>query len=573
MKDVFAYLPFEPTANQREALEKMLAFCNAPACDTAPVFMLHGYAGTGKTSIMEALLNYYAQLNDRVGHEDDEYRYFCLMAATGRAARILGGKTGRIASTVHKSIYKLDGRNLDENDEINEIRFVLNLNQGSPRTIVVVDESSMLSDHAVEGLHLQYGTGRLLSDLLLAFNSSRFIFIGDPAQLPPVNTKLSIALDPVAFEQRFGMKAVETELSEVKRFDQNSGIYKGTALLRSYIESENFSMPRVQDNQADIIGYHSFDAMIQTYLQNLRRDLSAGVVTPGSMLVTYTNRMVNYVNTQARGFLYQGSNKINEGENLMVLANNYKFDLMNGDVVKILKASQQTEMRAGIIFRDVTISVGCEPFVQQYNCKMMDELLTLPSGRLEYKREIELFVDFNIRMRKRGILFKNNAKLFMDEYRNDPYMQALRARYGYASTCHKAQGGEWNEVFVVPEKVMFLSDSDRGFSYRWLYTSLTRAAQKIHILQDYGFDLPLQEGEQLNPRKGEFLGFSFTGVLVVNSVHTWRSFKGNDMLTLFSDKQYLLLASRNKVGLPLVFPVQAVFQYGSLVRWIEMNQM
>lgn len=455
--------PFVPTDEQEKSLDMIARFILSG--DDRKVFLLCGYAGTGKTSLVAALVRTMEQLERRT----------VLLAPTGRAAKVFSSYSGKPAYTIHKWIYRqkslLDGST-----------FTLMENRAQ-NTLFVVDEASMIANEGATN----FGSGALLDDLVEFVYSGRgcsLLLLGDTAQLPPVGEVLSPALSPDYLRSML-LDVSAVEMTQVMRQLDGSGILQNATMLRRIIAGgEVGMMPRIRmkgfPDVCRVQGEELIEAIDGSYS-------SAG--TDETIVLCRSNKRANVYNEGIRRRILYREEELNRGDILMVVKNNYywrevlgredktileKMDFIaNGDVAEIVRVGASEEMY-GFRFADVTLSFGdygdCE-----LDVKIMLGTLTSESPSLTRAENEALFAavweDYpEIKSRRKR----------MEAVRNNPYYNALQVKYGYAVTCHKAQGGQWARVFldqgyVTPE--MAAPDY-----YRWLYTAFTRATERLYLV-------------------------------------------------------------------------------------------
>lgn len=514
MKDLQKYFNFTLTDEQQELLEQLLHFIQSDG----KVFILKGFAGTGKTSIIHGLVRYFGE----------KHQPFVLMASTGRAAKVLMEKARFPASTVHSSIYALDiselsGKNKDE-EPAYRLSFKLKSPNYNKNVIYFIDESSMLTNHLQKGVSIAFGTGRLLDDLFKYVGGAKVVFIGDPAQLPPVNSKFSATLSKTYLQSTFDFQVEEFELTRVMRYKKNSGMYFNTNTLRKIIVSGRFPplSLKVHDFDDMEVYYHE-NEMVKKYYETIKK---LGI--DSAVYITLSNKLAANVNRKVRNHLWGHDNLtlLKPGEVLMVARNNYLFGLNNGDLITVESVDEKIVEKAGLEFKKITIRVADPDPEKGIIIKQVlinTNLLTLDARDLSAEQDMELLKNYFARMRKIALeiyeillaygnteerrkelnrkIKSNQINLNVDDilekepsknalirsiaYNNmqtDPFLNALRVKYGYAITCHKAQGSEWPHVFIHLEKSMFYLDKEN--QYRWVYTALSRAEKKIHILNN-----------------------------------------------------------------------------------------
>jgi exodeoxyribonuclease-5 len=433
--------------------------------DDRKAFLLCGYAGTGKTSLISALVRTLEQLE----------RKTVLLAPTGRAAKVFSGYSGKSAHTIHKCIYRqksiLDGNT-----------FTLTENRAQ-NTLFIVDEASMISN---EGNSIG-GTGALLDDLVEFVYSGRgcsLLLLGDTAQLPPVGELLSPALTESYLRSMF-LNVTRVELTQVMRQLDNSGIlYNATTLRQSITAEDTYSLPQIKLDGFEDIQNVQGDELIEAIESSYNK---AGM--DETIILCRSNKRANVYNEGIRRRILYREEELSRGDMLMIVKNNYywrevlgkedktlleKLDFIaNGDMAEIVRVNGTEEMY-GFRFADVTLS-----FIDYEDCEMdvkiLLDTLTSESPSLTREESERLFTavweDYpEIRSKRKR----------MEEVRKNPYYNALQVKYGYAVTCHKAQGGEWKRVFI--DQGYISEDMVNPDYYRWLYTAFTRASEKLHLV-------------------------------------------------------------------------------------------
>jgi len=515
MESLDKYFKLTLTDEQKQLFNRILAFINSDK----KIFILKGYAGTGKTTIMHGLVKYFGE--NKIP--------FTLMASTGRAAKVMAEKARFPAATVHGTIYVLHivemPRQGEKSDDANfRISFKMKMPNMNKKRVFFIDESSMLSNHLQKGGNIAFGSGRLLDDLFSHTGNGKVVFIGDPAQLPPVNSKFSAALSEDYLSTTFDFTIETFELKKVMRYNENSGMFYNTTALRNVIMSRQFPQLSIKAHGFDdITVYYHDNELIKKYYEVIK---TKGV--DSAIYITLSNKQAAIVNSKVRIHLwgYKNTTPLKSGESLMVARNNYLYGLNNGDLVTVDSVEKKTTRKAGLTFLHINIRVAHSDPEKGLVIKrvlIMADLLSMNSRDLSAQQDMELLANYFSRMRKialevyeilnatttiekrraqleakikkAGILFdiddvlgqtpSKKALIKSIAYNNmqtDPYLNALRVKYGYAITCHKAQGSEWPEVFIHLEKSMFYLDKEN--QYRWAYTALSRAEEKIHILNN-----------------------------------------------------------------------------------------
>lgn len=477
------------TPSQQQAFDKMVAF----ACRHEPgAFILRGYAGTGKTTLMRTLIAALDEADER----------FVLLASTGRAAKVLSNATGSGACTVHSLIYKFTELNQDleamakvreEKKEDASGALLLNfelarLIEAEQGQLYIVDESSMLSDSS-DGLGSQatFGSGRLLSDFLSFDPRGRFLFIGDECQLPPVSQKRSPALSVEYLTEVCGMKRVEEAwLKEiVRQANDNDIVVAAEKVRRLYANPPagtwakfplgGFGRIHLLTNEMELV---------TKYLDDIKANgLNAAT------LLCHSNKQCNQITRMLRPALGMKHGILCEGDLLLVTQNNIS-GLVNGDLV-VVQSIGGTEYRAGLTFVDVTVE---EVFTKNtYKQLLIMDVLLGYGTNLTPDQHKRLFIDYHNRMKERGIGQK--SPLFRDGMLDDSYLNALRAVFGYALTCHKAQGGDWERVYLdIPR---YFPAQEKPFVYQWVYTAITRARSDLYTVRDFWIESGNGGGHQM----------------------------------------------------------------------------
>lgn len=461
------------TPQQQQVLNQIKIFLDIDV----PVFILKGYAGTGKTTMIRSII-------EEIRNKEKKP---ILMAPTGRAARVLETKNSWKAYTIHRCIYELD--TIETKEGSDDIRFIFPLKNQEDEAkdhICIVDESSMIGTREVENELFEFGTGSLLKDLLTFVAPNRggkIIFVGDPMQLPPVGDNVSNALDENYFEG-IGIKAMAAELTDVVRQGAGSAILGNAMKVRALIESQqrnNLVFDRNEDEVIDMEGYN-----MPSQLLNLYPKPEIGQ----SIIITYSNRQARDYNYAVRELLYPSQKQIVVGDILQVVSNNYYLDVMNGDFVKITAINSDIEYQSApvyiniggqriqhkiiLAFRNVRIRLDNN---EEKTCKIIESMLDDADPNLTFTQIQALYINFCMRYPQ----LKRGSQQFKEYLKNDPYFNALRVKYGYAITGHKSQGGEWNSVFVDYTGRTGLNTD----CLRWTYTVTTRASHTL-----YGYNMP-----------------------------------------------------------------------------------
>lgn len=428
--------------------------------DPRSAFLLRGYAGTGKTSLVSALIQTLPQL-----------RVNCvLLAPTGRAAKVLSGYAHRPAFTIHKKIY------MTATDASGALRTVRAINRHT-YTLFIVDEASMIGIEPTASHH------SLLEDLVdYVYDGShcRLMLIGDIAQLPPVGQSESPALDERYLAASFGLNVSSGELTEVVRQQHLSGILNNATSLRGQIASlvggDEAELPLFQ-TAPDVVRLVGEDLM-----ETLFREYE-GAALEDVVVVTRSNKRANLFNQGIRNSVLFREEEVNAGDYLMVVKNNYYWldndstigFIANGDIVEVLSVRNVQELY-GFRFADATLRFVDYPEEQPRDCKLMLSTLNSESPSLTSDEQASLYTTV---MEDYADLPHKADRL--RELRQNPYYNALQVKFAYALTCHKTQGGQWRTVIVDQGFLPPDMQLDREY-LRWLYTAFTRATERVYLL-------------------------------------------------------------------------------------------
>ncbi len=452
------------TTEQAQALEEMKSFVAAPEEN---IFILKGYAGTGKTTLLSVLLDYL----------DSQRISYDLMAPTGRAAKVMRDKLKRGASTIHSRIYKyVEAIKVKDEQKDTYHRLYYTVDEARYGSVIIVDEGSMVSiKKQLDEIYVM-GSGSLLEDILtyadVQNHRAKIIFVGDPAQLPPVGENEPIALLRETFESR-GLRIKESWLREVVRQVSGSLILANATQMRRFIEEGHGVVMTEYDD-------HSFQRVEALDLLSCYFRLFPKNNLDNGPIIAYSNRSCLELNQTIRKRYFPNHPNVTDGDKLLVVKNNQLHNLVNGDFVEVVWASPTTEsytipLKEGnvtLTFRDLQIKTD----EGVHKVKILDNLLSSPQASISSSEGNALFEKarrdayFHLRKAKGP-----KAPISEDEYqrfmRADEYFNALHCKYGYAVTCHKSQGGEWDTVLVDYEGRNQISVD----AMRWAYTATTRA--------------------------------------------------------------------------------------------------
>jgi exodeoxyribonuclease V len=452
---ILSKLSFEPTVQQSALIELLSVFLTSQ--EREKVFLLKGYAGTGKTSVVSALVKSFDELQQKV----------ILLAPTGRAAKVLSHYSGHPAFTIHKKIYR----------QKSAADFIFTLdNNLHKHTLFIIDEASMIANMPGEGS--MFGSGQLLDDLVQYIYSSdgcSMILLGDTAQLPPVMQPVSPALE-LSKLQSFALNVIEFTLTQVVRQAEESGVlFNATALRNNLLEGTTHLHPQFEVASFADIRNLPGDELIDTLQAEYNK---TGVEE--TIVITRSNKRANLYNNGIRARVFQKEEEISGGDLVMVVKNNYFWSkdypemefIANGDVAEVQRILRYRELY-GFRFADVLLR-----FID-YDCEIEARILVealqaeTPASLNEMNKKLYEAVS-------EDYAHIGNRRERAKEMQKNEFYNALQVKFAYAVTCHKAQGGQWQTVFIdqgnIPEEQL---NTDY---YRWLYTALTRATNKVYLV-------------------------------------------------------------------------------------------
>jgi len=491
--DIFeCFEDVELTSGQNKIVEQINAFLKDSKQN---VFLLNGYAGTGKTFITKGITRYL----ERIGRE------FTIIAPTGKAAKVISDKTKQPASTIHRIIYnydnvkeyKIDGV---EGSETYRCYAELKANVNTAEAVYIIDEASMVSDRYSDGEFFRFGSGYLLKDLFNYINidhndhNKKIIFIGDKAQLPPVGMNTSPALDKGYLKDNYQVTVTSGYLTEVVRQKGESGVLANAALLRDGLEKSIFNKLQFYINERDVFKLTS-NELLSTFLDSCDGKVSK---TRENVIIASSNRQVSEYNRLVREHFFKGQPQVVKGDKIISVANHYRADatITNGEFGMVREVLSPYTEKVNVVisvkgelgemvkrnielnFRDVVLGFRNdygEPFF--FEAKVIENLLyndqpTLLSG--EQKALYVHFLNRNPDLKRKG----NEQKLRI-ALLQDPYFNAFKIKFGYAITGHKAQGSEWKNVFLQCQTHQKALTKDY---FRWLYTAITRTSEKLYVM-------------------------------------------------------------------------------------------
>ena len=446
----------QPTLEQEKALKNLSEYLFSGK--EKDVFLLKGYAGTGKTSLIGALVKALVQLKQPV----------ILLAPTGRAAKVFSQYAEHPAYTIHRRIYK--------EKSVNDISsaFTLNYNRFK-HTVFIVDEASMIGNDGFSGS--VFGSGRLLDDLIeyiYSGDGNRLIFLGDVAQLPPVGENFSPALS-ISTLVNLGLNVVSAELTQVVRQSKDSGILYNATLIRDMLRNGNEEFPKIKiqgfEDVSPLPSYELIESITSSYSK---------VGIEETMVICRSNKRANIYNNGIRNMVLGREDELSSGDRIMIAKNNYYWTegikdidfIANGDIAFVRKVRNSRELY-GFRFADVTLEF---PDYDNYELEvtvLLDTLqseapsLTKEQQELLYNKILEDYLD-------------EPKKEIIKKLRTNEYFNALQIKYAYAVTCHKSQGGQWAHIYL--DQGYISEETKTTDYYHWLYTAITRATEKLYLV-------------------------------------------------------------------------------------------
>ncbi len=451
--------PFEPTLKQDIFFQKIADFVINSSNNE--LFVLKGYAGTGKTTVISTIVNQLKNANQK----------YLLLAPTGRAAKVISNYSQKPAFTIHKKIY------FPKKSSSGGVSFTLQPNKFT-NTIFIVDEASMISDTNQESK--LYENGSLLDDLLSFVDSGKnckVIFVGDTAQLPPVHLDVSPALNIDSLSLHYNKNVHHIELDEVMRQEEDSGILFNATELREilkshFIDTYKFDVKEYKDIVRLQDGYDIQDAIHEAF-SNYGLEETAFIVR--------SNKRANQYNEQIRSRILSKESEISSGDYMMVVKNNYFWlkdsdeagFIANGDIIEVLEIRNIKELYD---FKFATVKIRMVDYPNQtpFDTILLLDTIKSESPSLTYEESNKLYQEVLLDYEDETTKYKKFQKV-----KNNEYFNALQVKFSYAITCHKSQGGQWNTVFI--EQPYLPNGIDKDY-IRWLYTAMTRAKEKLYLI-------------------------------------------------------------------------------------------
>ena len=451
--------PFQPTEKQDIVLLQLSDFIFNVKPNV--LYLLKGYAGTGKTSIIGTIVSNLWQAKISA----------VLLAPTGRAAKVISNYSKKEAFTIHKKIY------FPKKEKGGGVKFIMQPNKHR-NTIFIVDEASMIPDAPSDSKLFENGS--LLDDLMhyvYSGHKCKLLLIGDKAQLPPVKSDLSPALDAHKLDLNYNKDVKSLELDEVVRQEQDSGILANATELRavletSFYDSFKFNVKPFNDIVRLVDGYEIMDAINDSYSNDGYEETA---------IIVRSNKRANQYNQQIRNRILFNESELSAGDYLMVVKNNYFWIkptteagfIANGDIVEVLEIFNIKELY-GFKFAEVKIKMVDYPRMRPFETVLLLDTISAESASLTYEESNRLYQEVS----KDYINKVSNYKRFLG-VKNNKFFNALQVKFSYAITCHKSQGGQWNTIFV--EQPYLPEGPDRDY-IRWLYTAVTRAKEKLYLI-------------------------------------------------------------------------------------------
>jgi ATP-dependent exoDNAse (exonuclease V) alpha subunit len=451
--------PFSPTIKQDSFFQKIAAFLTDTKNET--IFVLKGYAGTGKTTVIFTIVNNLIEINKK----------YVLLAPTGRAAKVIANYSSKPAYTIHKKIY------FPKKSSGGGVAFTMQQNKHK-NTIFIIDEASMISDQSNESK--MYENGSLLDDLISYVYSGencKMILLGDTAQLPPISLDISPALNTETLELNYDKRVDWIELDEVMRQELNSGILFNATELRellkdTFITEFKFKLRGFKDVIRLTDGYDIQDAINQAYSNYSIEDTA---------FIVRSNKRANQYNEQIRMKILDKESDLSVGDFLMVVKNNYFWlkekdeagFIANGDIIEVLEIYSFKEFY-GFNFAKVKIRMVDYPNQIPFETVLILDTIKSESPSLTYEQSNSLYSEV---MKDYEHLTSKYAKF--QKVKENEFFNGLQVKFSYAITCHKSQGGQWNTVFI--EQPYLPDGMDRDY-IRWLYTAMTRAKDRLYLI-------------------------------------------------------------------------------------------
>ncbi len=457
LRNIILNFPYELTDSQRSLLEKITDFLfNTPDA----IFLIKGYAGTGKTTIISTLVKNLSKINKKV----------VLLAPTGRASKVMSSYAGIPAYTIHKHLY------FPSTDEFGKPHFSLKKNK-LKNTVFIIDEASMISGQNTGDNF--FDTSSLLSDVINFVYSNKgnqLILVGDKAQLPPVGTAISPALDEEYLKSNFNREVQHYELTEIVRQTLDSGILFNATKIRDEILSDYIGELRFDDT-----GFKDFIRLIDGYdIQDAIETAYYGNNFEETAIIVRSNKRANLFNQQIRSKVLLRDSELDAGDYLMVVKNNYFWldkkspagFIANGDIIEVLEIYKFIDLY-GFRFAEVKVRMLDYPTQKPFETVILLDTLNSETPSLTYQENNKLYQAI-----KEDFSHLSKWQQYK-KVKTNKYFNALQVKFAYALTGHKSQGGQWNNVFIEQPYNLDITDKEQ---LRWLYTAFTRAKKKLYLI-------------------------------------------------------------------------------------------
>jgi exodeoxyribonuclease-5 len=451
-------VPHEPTPGQVMAMLQMVDFLYQR--EPKQLFILKGYAGTGKTTLISALVRVFAHLKKRT----------VLLAPTGRAAKVFASYSGEKAYTIHKHLYKISHKD-------GFVKVMRRLNE-STNTLYIVDEASMISCES--NLGELFGGRELLTDLMefvFEGENNKLLFIGDDAQLPPVQSDESPALQVDFLTAHFNVAVNTCQLTDVVRQTSDSGILHNATQLRNILSKNKFQLPFFS-----LSPFEDIQQIGSLELEDELNRLYAHHDTEDIVIITRSNKRAYIFNNEIRNRIFYRENKLATGDFLMAVKNNYYWIdelsevgfIANGDMREVMSIRKTQEIY-GFIFMDIRVRLCDYPNYPDVDIKIISESLESEGASMTGEQMRQLYHE----VAKDYEDIPNKRARFM-KIKNNPFLNAVQVKFSYSLTCHKTQGGQW-KIVLIDLGYFDENKIDKEF-VRWLYTAVTRATEKVYLV-------------------------------------------------------------------------------------------
>jgi len=453
-----AQVPHEPTVGQESAMLQMTDFLYKR--DPKQLFILKGYAGTGKTTLISALVRVFGNLKKRT----------VLLAPTGRAAKVFASYSGAKAFTIHKHLYKIT-----QKEGLVKIRRKIN---ESANTLYIIDEASMISCESGSGE--LFGTRELLTDLIeyvFEGENNKLLFIGDDAQLPPVQSDESPALNLDFLTANFDVNITTFQLTDVVRQTTDSGILHNATRLRDFLNKNKYKLPLFS-----LSGFEDIKRIGSQELEDELNRLYAQYDHEDIAVITRSNKRAYIFNNEIRSRIFCRENRLSTGDFLMAVKNNYYWIdelsevgfIANGDLMEVMAITKMQELY-GFTFMNIRARLCDYPNYPDVDFKIILESLESESASMSAGQMRQLYQE----VAKDYEDIPNKRARFL-KIKSNPFLNAVQVKYSYSLTCHKTQGGQWKVVFI--DLGFFTDDKmDKEF-LRWLYTAVTRTTERLYLI-------------------------------------------------------------------------------------------